>query len=139
LTGLTSKQAELAIAREFSEPFLWLSGDSELVIFTNKIETSDLNILQGGRFQHLIGKCDKGIATQKVISNYNSTKVKTIVLGDSANDAAMMNIADISIIVNSPSNSQLEKLSNADFKTLNEAPQGWVDGIKQALLKIDNI
>jgi len=56
LTGLTSKQAELAIAREFSEPFIWLSGESEIINFKNKIEKSDLNIIQGGRYQHLIGK-----------------------------------------------------------------------------------
>jgi len=138
LTGLTSQQAKLAITREFSEPFIWTSGESEFIDFKQQIEKSNLSMLQGGRFQHIIGKCDKGIATQKLLANYN-TKNKTIILGDSANDAAMLNIADISIIVNSPSNSQLEKLINADFKTVNEAPQGWADGIRKALLKIDNI
>jgi len=141
LTGLTNDQAKLAIAREFSEPLVWLSSDSDFIHFKKQVEKSNLNMLQGGRFQHILGNCDKGIATQKLMKSYSSKNksIKTIVLGDSANDAAMINIGDISIIVNSPSNTQLEKLTNANFKTNNQAPQGWVDGVQEALLKIDKI
>jgi len=140
LTGLNNTQAALAIEREFSEPLVWLSSDKDFIHFKKTIEELNFNILQGGRFQHILGNCDKGIATQKLIKSYSKRNkiIRTIILGDSANDAAMMDIADISIIVNSPSNSQLENLVKADYKTTKEAPQGWVDGIQNALLNINN-
>jgi len=138
LTGLSLAQSEQAISREFSEPLIWLSGSEELAVFKKQLEKHDLNTLQGGRFLHVLGNCDKGKATDKLIDILSSTKtqIKTITLGDSANDAAMLITADISIIVNSPSNTQLQKLITPTFHTTREAPDGWAEGISYALAEI---
>lgn len=135
LTGLSEAQAEHAIAREFSEPLVWRSGIDSLAIFEQQLVQNGLTTLQGGRFLHVIGDSDKGKATTELLSCY-AGDVKTIVLGDSANDAAMLSVADISIIVSSPSNHQLQKLISADIQIERPAPDGWREAIDRALRQI---
>ncbi len=135
LTGLNAAQAQQAIAREFSEPLIWRDDDSSLLSFQQQLKQHGLTTLQGGRFLHVIGDCDKGRATQALISLY-AGKVKTIVLGDSANDAAMLSVGDISVIVNSPSNHQLQELITPDIQTQAPAPRGWREAIEASLEQI---
>lgn len=136
LTGLSNEQAAQAIAREFSEPVIWQSDEAALTEFQQQLKLNALTTLQGGRFLHVIGNCDKGEAMARLIRCYKG-KVKTIVLGDSANDAAMLVRADISVIVNSPSNYQLHKLVSPDIQTQAHAPEGWQEAIKQVLMQIN--
>ena len=138
LTGLTEEQAEQAIAREFSEPLIWHAGEAALTEFQQQLDSFGLTTLQGGRFLHVIGDCDKGLATQRLAEQY-AGDVKIIALGDSANDAAMLNRADISVIVDSPSNHQLRKLVTADIQTKASAPEGWQQGIEAALDRIYHV
>jgi len=135
LTGLSNEQAAQAISREFSEPLIWQADESLLDKFQQQLKLNALTILQGGRFLHVIGDCDKGRAMVRLIDCYTN-KVKTIVLGDSANDAAMLTMADISVIVNSPSNHQLHKRVSPDIQTKASAPEGWQEAIKKALMQI---
>ena len=135
LTGLSEAQAEQAIAREFSEPLIWQAGEPALAELQQQLHSFGLSTLQGGRFLHIIGACDKGLATRRLAEQY-AGEVRVIALGDSANDAAMLNAADISIIVNSPSNHQLRKLVTADIQTDASAPVGWKEGIDIALNRI---
>ena len=135
LTGLTEIQAEQAIAREFSEPLIWQAGEPALAELQKQLGRFGLTTLQGGRFLHVIGECDKGLATRRLVKEY-AAEVKVIALGDSANDAAMLSEADISIIVNSPSNHQLRKLVTADIQTHASAPEGWREGIETALSRM---
>ncbi len=136
LTGLTEEQAKAAVARDFSEPFLWHDDEQSLNELIKNLQQYNLSVLQGGRFLHVIGNCDKGRATERLASCYEGA-VKTIALGDSANDAAMLNAANISIIVNSPSNKQLDQLVSADYQTEAAAPEGWKEGIEMALIQIN--
>ena len=135
LTGLNEAQAQQAIAREFSEPLIWRDDDSSLLSFQQQLKQHGLTTLQGGRFLHVIGDCDKGRATQVLIGLY-AGKVKTIVLGDSDNDAAMLSVGDISVIVNSPSNHQLQELITPDIQTQAPAPKGWREAIEASLEQI---
>lgn len=135
LTGLNEVQAQQAIAREFSEPLIWRQGDSSLLSFQQQLKQHGLTTLQGGRFLHVIGDCDKGRATQVLIGLYGDN-VKSIVLGDSANDAAMLSVGDISVIVRSPSNHQLRELITPDIQTQAPAPKGWREAIEASLEQI---
>ena len=134
-TCLGEAQAALALAREFSEPLIWQSGEPALIELQQQLHRIGLSTLQGGRFLHIIGACDKGQATRRLVEQY-AGDVSIIALGDSANDAAMLAEADISIIVNSPSNHQLRKLVTADIQTDAPAPEGWKEGTKIALNRI---
>jgi mannosyl-3-phosphoglycerate phosphatase len=140
LTGLSETQAAQAISREFSEPLIWQADDAALQAFQKQLEVYGLTTLQGGRFLHVIGDCDKGRASVRLLECYGDRvkpeTVKVIALGDSANDAAMLAVADIAIIVNSPSNHQLSKLVCADILTKAAAPQGWQEGISTALTQL---
>lgn len=139
LTGLSEQQAQQALSRKFSEPLLWKSDATALTNFKQQLAAHDLHTLQGGRFLHILGNTDKGKASNVLKSIYKTLNksIKTIVLGDSANDAAMLEIADISIIVHSQSNHTLEQLITPNIKTENEAPLGWAEGIDKALTKIE--
>jgi len=137
LTGLNEKQAANAIKREFSEPLIWNSDQFSLDLFKQALIAYQLTTLQGGRFLHVLGNSNKGQATQLLCKLYNK-KIKTIVLGDSENDAAMLNTADISVIVKSPSNHQLEQLITPHLHTQSEAPEGWTEAINSVLDRIKN-
>jgi mannosyl-3-phosphoglycerate phosphatase len=137
LTGLKPTEAENAIAREFSEPLLWHGDAAELETFRQQLASHGLSTLQGGRFLHVIGQCDKGLAVQKLLALYGGN-LRTIILGDSPNDAAMLEQADIACIVRSPSSDSLAALLQAngvqaDILTRNEAPKGWSEAVDRAL------
>jgi mannosyl-3-phosphoglycerate phosphatase len=135
LTGLNVTQAGQAVAREFSEPLIWQADKNALSDFRQQLRQHGLATLQGGRFLHVIGNCDKGMATKRLASCYRDD-VRIIALGDSANDAAMLSAADISIIVKSPSNHQLQERITADIHTQQPAPDGWREAIEKSLKQI---
>lgn len=138
LTGLTEADAQQAMSRDYSEPLLWLADETQRNTFEQLLEEHGLNSLQGGRFMHVLGNCDKGRASQQLKCFYtaSNTTVKTIVLGDSPNDAAMLSMADISVMINSPSNKALQTILVPHIRTRQEAPDGWAEAINKALLKI---
>jgi len=135
LTGLTASEAANAIAREFSEPLMKENGEMFDQSFICEINETGLTTLQGGRFLHVLGDCDKGKAIEILACGY-SAPVKTIVLGDSANDAAMLMQADIPIVVKSPGNNSLLQQLSSPYITTSTAPEGWSEGIDYALHKI---
>ena len=132
LTGLSYIAAKQALKREFSEPIIWLGEKDELALFKQKLKQMNLSTIQGGRFLHVQGRCDKGLALESLLPFYGEGK-KTIVLGDSANDADMLSIADISAVIRSPSNIQLHKLITPAIQTSSCAPAGWAEAIQMAL------
>ena len=132
LTGLNRQQAEGARTREYSQPILWQGPASDLEDFKQRLHHNGLHTLQGGRFLHVQGYSNKGLAIQKLRTFY-SHDMKTIVLGDSANDFDMLNQADIPVVVKSPGNSYLFARQSFPYVTKKEAPQGWAEGVFHAL------
>ena len=131
LTGLTIPQSENAVKREFSQPMLWNGNDDQLADFTDRLDKQGLTLLQGGRFLHIQGKTNKGMAIKKLKTFYSNT-VKTVVLGDSANDKAMLEVADIPIVINAPGNKYLLENFTPDYLTDESAPKGWSEAIHYA-------
>ena len=128
VTGLSSVQAEQAMERKFSEPILWQDTQQKLDEFTELLATRSLRLLRGGRFTHVIGNCDKGMAMEWLLSRYREIKpkIKTIALGDGENDIAMLKQADIPVIVRSPVNEP--PLLPASYKAIitdQFGPKGW--------------
>jgi mannosyl-3-phosphoglycerate phosphatase family protein len=133
LTGLTQEQAEQAIAREFSEPIIWHAGDDAKEAFKVALASQQLTTLQGGRFLHCLGQCDKGMAMQRLLACYDDD-IKTIVLGDSANDIDMLSLADVAIIINSPANHHIDRRLKSAITIDAPAPAGWIEAINKTLL-----
>lgn len=140
LTGLTTEQAELAAQREYGEPVHWIGSDSERETFIHALQQLGARVLQGGRFLHVSGNCDKGRALQWLNTQFAASTGKSepvsIALGDSQNDCAMLEAADHAIVVRSPAHPP-PKLSHRDHIviTRDTGPRGWNEGIRRVLEK----
>ncbi len=135
ITGLSEQEAKAAQARQFSVPLMF-EDKTKQEAFSEKAKQDGFGILKGGRFLHILGLCDKCSSMQVLKDLYERSFKKTyglIVLGDSQNDIAMLQQADIPVVVNSPSSDSIELDHANKIYTHNEAPEGWVEGVTLAL------
>lgn len=123
-TGLRTEEVQRAATREFSEPLLWEDTPSQLHTFCKKIAQQGLKTLQGGRFLHILGQTDKAKPLSTLREYYQAKTI--IALGDSANDLAMIEQADIGVLISSPTNPHLTA-PNAKrlIRTELQGPQAW--------------
>lgn len=136
-TGLSTQDAHLANQREFSEPLKWLAGETEKTTFKQKLKAAGANVLQGGRFVHVSGKCNKGIALQwlrKEMSEQLNSNFKSVALGDSYNDNDMLETADIAVQIKTDKHS-FPKLFRTDsvIQSTLLGPKGWSECLHQIL------
>lgn len=135
ITGLTPEEAKAAQQRYYTLPLV-LEDEHALKHLHSSAQEAQLQLLSGGRFAHLMGQCDKGRAIQYLCELYSQqTKQKPIIvaLGDSGNDRAMLAIADHAILVRNHQNGWLEMNGDSIYKTSQQAPEGWVEGIVEVL------
>jgi mannosyl-3-phosphoglycerate phosphatase family protein len=135
LTGLNQQQVAEAQNRQFSIPLSFSDSEQEQH-FADIALQSGLAVLKGGRFLHILGKTDKGLATRHLKHLYESaynTQYGVIALGDSPNDEAMLVHSDIAVVINSPSSDRLKPSNEALIRTQQQAPLGWVEGVQSAL------
>ena len=139
LTGLSNEQASQAKERKYGEPLNWLGSKQTKDNFIKHMQELGANVLQGGRFIHVSGHCDKGKAQQWLAMQYqneNPTKeVVTIALGDSGNDSAMLEVANIAIQIRSPVHDfpQLNR-KNDVYQSNQYGPAGWAECIQKVVL-----
>jgi len=136
LTDLPTTQAEEALLRDFSEPIIWQDSEEKFDQFQQLVTDHSLHLLRGGRFIHVIGNSDKGIAMRWLASLYQQTmpKLKTVALGDGENDIAMLEEADIPVIIRSPAHSPPPVQHENTILTQDYGPSGWSQAL-QALLE----
>lgn len=127
-TGLDRAAAALAQKRRFSEPLLWRDDDAALSRLAAELATAGLRATRGGRFVHVIGETDKGLALKRATRLYaphGASRIRTIALGDSPNDAEMLNAADIAVVVSNPHATPPSLESDAGMYTTAAGPAGW--------------
>lgn len=134
ITGLSRAEAELAKDREFSEPILWRDTAKAFAQFTATLEAMGLQLIEGGRFFSIQGKHDKATAMNWLRETTNDSSVTTIALGDSPNDSAMLEAADIAVIIKSGKSERIQ-LQKPDriIRTSRPGPAGWHDAMMEIL------
>ena len=140
-TGLSLGQAEKAKERTGTEPIEWLDSETKLNDFTRRIESEGLKLIKGGRFFHVMGQTDKAKAFDWLVNQYKTIKrspITTIALGDSQNDKAMLERADIAVVVrpHQGNHMHLNKSGGEVIYTEHAAPQGWHDAMETLLNRI---
>ena len=138
LTGLSEAAAAQAARREFGEPVHWTGSDKGRQRFIQRLEQGGAHVLQGGRFLHVSGDCDKGRAMQWLNDLYGrQAEGKTpasLAIGDSQNDTAMLEAADCALIIRSPSHAAPTLLrSERTLHSSNYGPGGWDEGVRKIL------
>ena len=140
-TGLSLEAARRASQREYGEPIRWFGSETAKADFVATMQGMGATLLQGGRFLHLSGDCDKGRALAWLNRQYameTGEEPLSIAIGDSQNDAAMLEAADHALIIQSPSHPSPE-LKRTDKVLISEAfgPQGWNEGVRKILTTIE--
>ncbi|MCL7489756.1 MAG: HAD-IIB family hydrolase [Desulfobulbaceae bacterium] len=128
LTGLAGEDALLAAKREFTEPFVFLSGPRQEKL-QEAVSGSGLTITRGGRFYHLMGAGqDKGravVETTRLFRVGSRNNILTVGLGDAQNDSAMLRVVDIPVLIPRPDGSY----ADVEAPGLRRAPfpgsRGW--------------
>jgi mannosyl-3-phosphoglycerate phosphatase len=129
--GFTRQDAALAAMREYDEPFIGIEEEM-LPRVVQKAGALGCQVVSGGRFHHLVGGSDKGRAVRALRSLYEVSRgpIRTVGLGDSANDEPMLRAVDIPILIRRPDGSYLEAVHLPELIIAPYAgPEGWRDAI----------
>ncbi|WP_026375000.1 HAD-IIB family hydrolase [Aestuariibacter salexigens] len=137
-TGLSPAQAELAAKRSFGEPVLWLGSEQQKQRFVDQLHSKGAKTLQGGRFLHVGGDCDKGTALRWTMNEIASQRPEftwqSIALGDGHNDVAMLQAADVAVRIRSRHHAPPDVPDHPLVITSSEiGPTGWAETLNEFL------
>jgi mannosyl-3-phosphoglycerate phosphatase family protein len=136
LTGLTLEQARRATQRLYDEPFVVEEGDAERL--AARLTSTGLRVVKGDRFYHVMGKQDKGHAAKTILDLYRKTTpaLRSIGVGNSANDLLLLANVDLPVLVRNPDGSWDEEVSRqipGILKSTEVGPAGWREMIERVL------
>jgi mannosyl-3-phosphoglycerate phosphatase len=139
-TGLSFNDAERAKDRQATEPFLWSGSDEELAALETHVGQVDIQLQRGGRFYHLTGRATKEQAMDYIIKSTAERKanseIVSIALGDGPNDLAMIEAADIGVIMPNPEGVTIVS-TNSHVRTAPfPGPEGWVIAVREILAEL---
>ena len=135
ITGLGEREAREAQDRQYSLPLQFADSRQEKE-YVQAAMQAGFGILRGGRFLHHMGATDKGqsmLRLKRLYERVYDCPCWTIALGDSPNDQAMLEAADVAVVVASPSSERLNPQHSKLLRTQQSAPDGWVEGVAKAL------
>ena len=134
--GLALDQAPLALAREATEPLVWEDTDSSRRAFAEYLSMFRLELIEGGRFWHVMPDSDKGRAAARVVERWGlcfGTVPRTLGCGDSPNDLALLDFTDQSLLFPRRDGSYLE----LEDKPVTHAPtpghETWLKHVQHLL------
>ncbi|HEY7820739.1 MAG TPA: HAD-IIB family hydrolase [Vicinamibacteria bacterium] len=136
LTGLSPSAAELALKREYDEPFL-LEDEGKVAALELAAERRGFKLTRGGRFWHLTGKTDKGQALRALLRHYaaEGRRFRTVGLGDAANDLSLLRAVDRPVVIPREPG-RLDAALRAALPDAEQAPSPGPVGWNAAILAI---
>jgi mannosyl-3-phosphoglycerate phosphatase len=133
--GLSLAQARLAKLREYDEPFrLAEPDDARLARLSKALRAAGLRFSTGGRYRHVTGGTDKGVAMAILRRFYERASGDVVFagLGDNMNDVELLRAVDVAIVVRSPvaghTAAVLSHVRGARV-TAGEGPDGWSEAV----------
>jgi predicted mannosyl-3-phosphoglycerate phosphatase (HAD superfamily) len=106
--------------------------------FIEELQQAGAHILEGGRFMHVSGDCDKGRALQWLTQIFQAAEpdktMLSLAIGDSQNDQALLEQADYALLIRSPVHPlpTVNREQNLTIST-HTGPKGWAEGVNQIL------
>lgn len=130
LTGLDNTSAARAAMREATEPFLWHGDEAGLEMIGAKLALKDLQIVQGGRFFHIVPPRDKAAAMKIMLAQFEE-QPESWALGDGPNDLGMLLAAKRGALIANPHLDTRSLLPDDHclYLSSREGAAGWCDAI----------
>lgn len=152
LASMPIEQARRMAQRNYGETILQIQRD-DIARFLKYTQEAGMKVIHGGRFFDVTIGIDKGRAVEILKKLFNSkfhNNVTYFGIGDSTNDIPMLNLMDISILVQRPDNSWLDykgtnlkngvssnSTSNNNILKVNGVgPYGWENAIQNIVLEM---
>lgn len=133
LTGLDEDRARDARQREGSEPLLWEDSSAALDTFRAALEGDSLQLTQGGRFWHVMGRsADKGAAVEWLVKRFTALRGQpplSLGLGDGPNDITMLEAVDQAVVIRGCHDLVVEPRNTSLYRTEATGPTGWAEGV----------
>ena len=102
-TGLRPRDAELARAREYDEPFYFTSADEKAIArFVEAAKETGFNARPGGMFWHFSSGCDPARAVRTLTQLFREAahiKLRAVGIGAGAEDIAWLRAVDQAILL----------------------------------------
>ncbi|MEJ2319865.1 MAG: HAD-IIB family hydrolase [Gemmatimonadales bacterium] len=139
LTDLPPEDAERARAREFTEPFI-MADPERLPELEAAAAARGFAITTGGRLYHLMGAGqNKGRAVRKVqeiLAGSERNPVVSLGLGDSPNDAEMLEVVDHAIVIPRPDGSVMEVPRDDVVVAPEPGSRGWSSALLDVVSRL---
>ncbi len=145
-TGLSLKDSALARRRQWSEPGKWLGSEQELASFRSALGQFGLVAVQGGRFLTISSAPGKHALMMRVKQCYEeimsrsderSCSLVSLALGDAPNDIAMLQAADIGVVIPGVRANEMQEIAGqaqgAIWYADAAGPEGWNASVLKAL------
>ena len=124
-TGLRTRSAELARAREFDEPFYFTSaGEEGIARFVETARARGFAAKRGHTFWHLSSKCDPARAVRTLAGLFREathTKLRLVGIGADEADRAWLGAADHAILLPSSSDPRPSTIKKPDRESRTKA------------------
>ena len=136
VANLPLERAVRALDRCCSEPLLWRGDPASLHYLEKRADAAKMRLVQGGRFLHLMGRFDKADALAWLRRQYeqDGRPRSTVALGDSPNDAAMLNAADVAVVIRSARSESIQPEGpERVIRSERPGPEGWSAAILDLL------